>query len=326
MAEQRILLSHGDGGALTRKLIRELFHKHLGNPVLKEEDDAARLKWPVTSLQGDELAFTTDSFVVDPIFFPGGDIGKLAVFGTLNDLWVSGARPLFLSSSFIIEEGTSFDELERITRSMAGAASSQGVLVVAGDTKVVSRGKGDKVFITTSGVGVIPPGRRMPRKAMPRDRVLVSGPIGEHGLVIMAARMGLDPGVLTSDCGPVGPDLERLFESGSSVHMVRDPTRGGLASALKEIAEVSRCDILVYEEQIPVKPEVKEMCDLLGLDVLYLPCEGRAVAVVGQGPLPSGWVEIGEVMDGTGDLLLRTSYGGTRRMGLLEGIPLPRIC
>lgn len=318
----RVLLSHGDGGLLTHRLVEDVFLKHLGNAFTGQMDDSARLPFP----PGAEIAHTTDSFVVDPIFFPGGDIGKLSVFGTLNDLWVSGALPLYLSAGFIIEEGLGFAELEAIVRSMGEALCSCGVSLVAADTKVVPRGKGDKIYINTSGVGVIPPERKMQRKALPGDRVIVSGTIGEHGLTIMALRTNVDPGSLTSDCGPVGPAVDELFRSGVQVHMMRDPTRGGLASVVKEVAELSACDVLIREAHIPIRPEAQELLDLLGLDALYLPCEGRVVAFVRPGPIPEGWSEIGEVREGSGNVILETKYGGHRRLGLLEGAPLPRIC
>ncbi|HHW18409.1 MAG TPA: hydrogenase expression/formation protein HypE [Firmicutes bacterium] len=318
----KIILSHGDGGALTRELFRSTFQKHLGNPFLSEADDSAIL--PLGT--GQEICFTTDSFVIDPLFFPGGDIGKLSVYGTLNDLWVSGAKPLCLSCGFIIEEGLAMATLEKIVRSMADAASSSGVSIVAGDTKVVPRGKGDKVYINTSGIGILQPERRMDRKAYPGDRVLVSGTLAEHGLVIMALRAGLEPGELVSDCGPVGSAVDSLFASGREVHMMRDPTRGGLATVLKEVAEASACNITLYESEIPLKEEARQLLDLLGLDPLYLPCEGRVVAFAAPGPLPDGWTDIGEVGSGDGTVLLKTRYGGHRRLGFLEGMPLPRIC
>jgi len=302
---------------LTRDLVRDLFLPRLGSAELDELDDAALVS---------SLLFTTDSFVVDPIFFPGGDIGKLSVVGTLNDLWVSGAKPLFLSAGFIIEEGTSIDDLATIVESMSAAASEAGVRIVAGDTKVVPRGKGDKVFINTSGVGALREERRGPRRAMPGDRVMVSGTVGEHGLVILSSRLKLPIGSLISDCGPVGPDVDRLFQAGVEVHMMRDPTRGGLASVLKEVAEKSSCDIHLREADVPVRQEVRELADILGVDPFYLPCEGRVVAFAAPGPLPSGWVEIGAVTEGQGDLYLETRYGGHRRLSLFEGSPLPRIC
>lgn len=327
---KRVILSHGDGGSLTRDLIREVFLPALGGAELGEMDDAALVgvlaEAGTSAGRPASLLYTTDSFVVDPPFFPGGDIGKLSVFGTLNDLWVSGARPLALSAGFIIEEGTLFQDLRRIADSMALAASTAGVRVVTADTKVVPKGKGDKVFINTSGIGVLTGGRRMPRKALPGDRVAVSGTIGEHGLVILATRLGLPLGDLMSDCGPVGPAIDRLFDSGVQVHMMRDPTRGGLASVLKEVAEKSAVTVRVREADVPVLPEAGDLADILGIDPMYLPCEGRVVAFVGPGTLPSGWTEIGEVVPGQGEVLLETRYGGTRRLTLFEGTPLPRIC
>ena len=316
-ATPRVLLSHGDGGSRTRDLLKDVFLPRLGNEDLDQLDDAASIG---------PFLFTTDSFVVEPPFFPGGDIGKLAVFGTLNDLWVSGAKPLWLSAAFIIEEGTPIADLARIVDSMAEAASSSGVRIVTGDTKVVPHGKGDGVFINTSGVGAVMDGRRGPRKALPGDMVLVSGPVGEHGLVILASRLGLPLGPLTSDCGPVGPAIDQMFQAGIEVHMMRDPTRGGLASVLKEVAEKSSCDIRVREKDIPVKREARELADVLGVDPLYLPCEGRVVAFASPSSVPPGWTLIGSVEEGPGEVYLETLYGGHRRLQLFEGMPLPRIC
>ena len=313
----RVLLSHGDGGSRTRDLLKEVFLPRFGNPDLDQMDDAARVG---------PFLFTTDSFVVDPPFFPGGDIGKLAVFGTLNDLWVSGAKPICLSAAFIIEEGTPIADLKRIVDSMSEAAFSSGVKIVTGDTKVVPHGKGDGVFINTSGIGALVEERRGPRKALPGDMVLVSGPVGEHGLVILATRLGLPLGSLASDCGPVGPAVDRLFEAGVEVHMMRDPTRGGLASVLKEVAEQSSCDIRVREKDIPVGREAKELADVLGVDPLYLPCEGRVVAFASPSAVPPGWTNVGFVEEGRGEVYLETPYGGHRRLQLFEGMPLPRIC
>ncbi len=322
--KRRVLLSHGDGGTMTSKLISEVFVARLGNPLLSQMDDATCL--PLNRGEQGDLLFTTDSFVVDPMFFPGGDIGKLAVCGTANDLWVAGAVPKFLSAGFIIEEGTFVDDLAKIAGSMARAAASAGIMVVAGDTKVVPKGKGDGVFINTSGIGVLTEPRRMTRRALPGDRVVVSGTIGEHGLVILALRLGIPLGDLASDCGLVGDCVDGLLSCGITVGMMRDPTRGGVASVLKEVAVASRCDVLISQDQVPVKDSVRDIADLLGVDPLYLPCEGRVVAFVGPGEIPSGWTLIGEVRQGQGNVFLQTAYGGVRRLGLFEGMPLPRIC
>lgn len=321
MKYEKVLLSHGDGGVLTRELIADVFMPYLGNKYLDEADDSCRLE----AACGSEVLITTDSFVVEPLFFPGGDIGKLSVFGTLNDLWVSGAKPLYLAASFIIEEGLDMEELTAIVRSMALAASQFSVPVVAGDTKVVPRGAADKLFITTTGVGVLPASRRMIRKALPGDRVLVSGSIGEHGLSVLASRLNIQS-VLASDCGPVGPDVDALFRAGAEVHMIRDPSRGGLATALNEVAQKSGCDIVIDEARVPVSEQARDLCELLGVDIMYMPCEGRAVAFVGEGPVPDGWTEIGRVLGGSGTVLLKTRYGVHKRLVLFEGAPLPRIC
>lgn len=319
--EKRVLLSHGDGGTMTRDLVREVFLPAFASPELGEMDDAAMI-----GATGGPLAYTTDSFVVDPQFFPGGDIGKLSVCGTLNDLWVRGAKPLALSAGFIIEEGLLIRDLERIVGSMSSAARQAGVRVVAADTKVVPKGKGDKVFINTSGVGFLQAGRHMPRKAFPGDRVVVSGTVGQHGLVVLAARLSIPAHGLVSDCGPVGRDVDDLFRSGVEVHMMRDPTRGGLATVLKEVAEKSPATVRVREEDVPVAAEARDLARILGVDPMYLPCEGRVVAFVGPGEIPAGWTEIGDVVPGRGEVLLRTRYGGSRRLTLFEGTPLPRIC
>jgi hydrogenase expression/formation protein HypE len=218
------------------------------------------------------------------------------------------------------------DELDAVVGSMEKAATLANVRVVAADTKVVPKGKADKVFINTSGIGVVQDGRRMPRKALPGDRVAVSGTVGEHGLVILASRLRLPLGPLVSDCGPVGCEIGRLYKCGVEVHMMRDPTRGGLATVLKEVALKSVCDVTVKEDAVPVLPEARVLADILGVDPLYLPCEGRVVAFIGEGSIPAGWTEIGLVTEGHGDVYLETAYGGTHRLGLFEGTPLPRIC
>ncbi len=332
-----IQLGHGSGGNLTNRLVREVFEHTFDNPILDELLDAA-----VLEVGGSKLAFTTDSFVVDPIFFPGGDIGKIAVCGTVNDLAVSGAEPLFLSAGFIIEEGFPIPDLRRIVRSMREAAERAGVWVVTGDTKVVGRGNADKVFINTAGIGLIPEGRRLsPRCMEPGDVVLVSGTVGDHGLAILAQREGLSFSTpVESDCAPLNRIAAAVLEAGGDgVRCMRDPTRGGLATTLNELAGQSRRGILVKEELIPVRREVRGACEMLGIDPLYLANEGKLIAVVApekaervleaMKSLPEGReaVEIGKVLSSDeGLVLLETELGATRILTMLEGEPLPRIC
>ncbi len=328
--KELILLDHGSGGRATHRLIREVFQENfLGRSA--ELLDAALL-----DLQG-PLAFTTDSFVVDPIFFPGGDIGSLAVHGTVNDLAMVGARPRYLACGFILEEGFPLADLRRLVRSMALAAEELGLRIVCGDTKVVPRGKGDKVFITTTGLGEIifsPPPH--PGRIEPGDLILVSGPVGEHGLAVLAAREGLPLQGLSSDSAPVWPQVERLLtELGEEIHALRDPTRGGLATTVNELAQESGTEIELWEKEIPVRPEVQGGCDILGLDPLYLACEGRFVAVVAPQAAekalkllkPEARL-IGEVRNRTTRplVILRTTVGGERLLPVLTGEPLPRIC
>lgn len=336
MSERDIVtLGHGSGGLWTRDLVREVFQKHLGNPYLDALGDSA----VVPGISG-LLAVTTDAFVVSPLFFEGGDIGTLSVFGTVNDLAVAGAVPLHLTAAFVLEEGLAIADLERIAVSMARAARHAGVTVVAGDTKVVERGHGDGVFIVTSGLGRMreeaPPG---PLALRPGDAVLVSGPVGDHGAVIAAHRMGLDlAGGLQSDCGPVTPLVDALYAAGVRPRFLRDPTRGGLATVLAEAAREARLTIHVEEERVPVRDGVAAVCEILGLDPLYLACEGRVVAVVSpedRDAAVSAWEAVtgglarvcGEVGErGPGPVLVRTRLGGLRICDLLASEPLPRIC
>ncbi len=332
-----ILLGHGSGGTLTNQLIKTVFQEALQNPILDEMLDAALL-----DLGQGRVAFTTDSFVVDPIFFPGGDIGKLAVCGTVNDLAVSGAVPLYLSSAFIIEEGFPLADLQRIVASMQAAASAAGVRVVTGDTKVVGRGSADKIFINTAGIGVVPDGRSLsPRRMRPGDLVLVSGSLGDHGLAILAQREGLAFNTpVVSDCTPLNRIASAIIDAGGEgVRCMRDPTRGGLATTLNELAAQSELGILVEETLIPLRREVVGACEMLGLDPLYLANEGKVIAVVAPEaagrvletmrslPEGQGAVVIGRVTESDrGLVLLETELGATRIMTMLEGEPLPRIC
>jgi hydrogenase expression/formation protein HypE len=336
LKEDRITLSHGSGGKATHTLIEAVFLEAFSNPLLAPLEDGA-----VLAANGGRLAFTTDSYVVSPLFFPGGDIGDLAVNGTVNDLAVSGARPLWLSAGFILEEGFPVADLERIVASMAAAAERAGVQVVTGDTKVVQRGKADGCYVNTAGVGVIErPVELGVATARPGDAVLVSGPIGELGITIMLARGELDiEAEVSSDTAPLNGLVERLLDAAPGVRGLRDATRGGVATICNEVARAAGVAVVVDEEAVPVRPEVRGACELLGIDPLYVACEGRLVAVVDgdqvdaalgalrSHPLGGGAAVIGRVRDDPpGLVLLKTSFGGTRIVDLLVGDPLPRIC
>ncbi|GAA0403327.1 hydrogenase expression/formation protein HypE [Acrocarpospora corrugata] len=333
--EELITLAHGAGGKATRTLVEAVFLEAFRNPVLESLDDGAAL-----DVNGSRMVFTTDSFVVSPLFFPGGDIGDLAVNGTVNDLAVCGARPLYLSAAFILEEGFPVADLRRITDSMAAAAARAGVHVVTGDTKVVQRGKGDGCYVTTAGVGVLD--RKItlgPSTVRPGDAVIVSGPIGEHGITIMIARGELDIAAdVTSDTASIHDLVATLLDT-APVRMLRDATRGGVATVLNEIAEAAQLAIMVDEPAIPIRPVVNGACELLGLDPLYVACEGRFVAVVDgahaeaavdalrRHPLGEAAAIVGTVeADPAGLVLLKTVFGGTRIVDVLVGDPLPRIC
>lgn len=334
LREDTITLAHGAGGKATRTLVDAVFREAFGNPLLDRLDDSARF-----AVNGADLAFTTDSYVVSPLFFPGGDIGDLAVNGTVNDLAVSGARPLHLSAGFILEEGFPVADLRRITESMACAADAAGVDIVTGDTKVVERGKADGCYITTAGVGVV---RSAPSGELrPGDAVLVTGPIGEHGVTIMLARGELDiEADLRSDTAPLNCLLAGLADTcPGGVRRMRDATRGGVATVLNELASDAGLAVAVEEDAIPVRPAVRGACELLGIDPMYVACEGRAVAVVAPEhadaalsalrahPLGADAAVIGRVKDDpSGLVLLKTAFGGTRIVDLLVGDPLPRIC
>ena len=336
LKEERITLSHGSGGKATQTLIEAVFLEAFSNPLLAPLEDGA-----VLTAHGGRLAFTTDSYVVSPLFFPGGDIGDLAVNGTVNDLAVSGARPLWLSAGFILEEGFPVADLERIVGSMAAAAERAGVQVVTGDTKVVQRGKADGCYINTAGVGVIErPLELGVATARPGDAVIVSGPIGEHGITVMLARGELDiESEVESDTAPLNGLVERLLDAAPGVRGLRDATRGGVATICNEVARAAGVAVVVDEDSVPVRPDVRGACELLGIDPLYVACEGRLVAVVDgdqvdaamaalrSHPLGEGAAVIGRVRDDPpGLVLLKTSFGGTRIVDLLVGDPLPRIC
>jgi hydrogenase expression/formation protein HypE len=334
--DEQITLSHGAGGKSSHDLVEGLFLRELRNPLLEPLTDSA-----VIGDGGDKLAFTTDSFVVRPLSFPGGDIGELAVNGTVNDLAMAGARPIALSAGFIVEEGLPVADLERIVASMARAAEAAGVQVATGDTKVVERGKADGLYINTSGVGAIEHDLELgPGAIQAGDRVIVSGPIGDHGMAIMIARGELALEVeLESDTAPLNDLVATLLGSTDGVRCLRDPTRGGLATVLAELALSAELGISIDEASLPIRPEVNGACEILGIDPLYVANEGKLLAVVApeaeqaalgalhSHPLGGDAVAIAEVRpDPPGLVLLETSFGGSRVVDMLAGDPLPRIC
>jgi hydrogenase expression/formation protein HypE len=337
-----VLLGHGGGGQMTADLIAGLFLPGFGGEVLGAMEDAATLRLDSgNGVKGPRLAFTTDSFVVRPLFFPGGDIGKLAVHGTVNDLAVSGARPLFLSAAFILEEGLPLDDLRRIVASMRSACAEAGVTLVTGDTKVVDRGKGDGVFITTAGIGLVPEGVKLSiHSARPGDRILLSGTLGDHGIAIMSVREGLDfETALESDSAPLNGLCRAILDACPDTRCMRDPTRGGLSSALNELAGASGVGIRLDEAAIPLRPEVRAACEMLGLDPLYVANEGKLIAVVPAGdadevleamrahPRGRDASIVGTVVsEHRGMVVLRSRVGGERVVTLLSGEQLPRIC
>jgi hydrogenase expression/formation protein HypE len=333
---KQILLGHGSGGKLTADLVRKLFLPAFKNEYLARLDDQA-----VFQLNGTRIAFTTDAFVVTPLFFPGGDIGKLAVNGTVNDLAMSGAKPLYIAASFILEEGLELDELSRIVESMRRAAVEAGVQLVTGDTKVVDRGKGDKIFITTTGLGVLErPVAISADRARPGDKIILSGTIGDHGTAILSRRENLEfEGAIESDSAALHTLVAAMLEATDQIHCLRDPTRGGVATTLNELAAASAVGMEIDEKTIPVKESVKGACEILGLDPLYVANEGKLVALVAadaaekvvrkmrKHPLGLEARIIGEaVAPHPGMVLLKTQIGGKRVLDVLLGEQLPRIC
>ncbi|WP_088226255.1 hydrogenase expression/formation protein HypE [Desulfosporosinus sp. FKB] len=329
---ERIMMAHGSGGRLSHELIRGLFQKYLGNSFLDQMNDA-------TIVPGQEqLAVTTDSFVVSPLFFRGGNIGRLAVCGTVNDLAVSGASPKFLSLALILEEGLPLEELERIIQSVADTAKEAGISIVCGDTKVVERGSADKLFINTTGIGYSNRYFVNPQQIHPGDVILITGTIGDHEIAILSDREGLEfETPVTSDCAPLNGLIDSFFQGG--VKCMRDPTRGGVATTLNELAQQAGVSMLLKEESLPILPGVKGACDMLGLDPLYLANEGKALVIVKPEaaetvlramhahPLGHRAAQIGVVQEGKpGFVLLETPLGGKRIVGMLEGEHLPRIC
>jgi len=335
-AKDTVLLGHGSGGKLSAELITEVFLPRLSNPVLARLDDQA-----IVNINGQRLALTTDSFVVKPLFFPGGDIGSLAVHGTINDLAVGGAVPLFLTAAFILEEGFSIADLRRVVDSMHQAAIAAGVQVVTGDTKVVEKGKGDGLFINTTGIGIVPDGVELSAdRARPGDKVLLSGSIGEHGIAILAQREGLEfETAIRSDSAALHTLVGEMLQTTREIRCMRDPTRGGVSSTLNEIAQQSQVGMELEERSIPVREEVRGACELLGLDPLYVANEGKLIAIVGseaaeqllnvmrRHPLGREARIIGTVkQDHPGLVTMRTPLGTTRIVDMLAGDQLPRIC
>jgi hydrogenase expression/formation protein HypE len=336
VVRDQVLLGHGSGGKLSAELTRDIFLQFFHSPILERLDDQA-----VVEVNGARLAFSTDSFVVKPLFFPGGDIGSLAVHGTVNDLAMGGARPLFLSSAFILEEGLSMETLRRVAESMGRAAEAVGVEIVTGDTKVVEKGSGDGLFVNTTGIGLVPPGVNLsPANVRPGDCILLSGMLGDHGITIMAEREGISfESEIRSDSAPLDGLVRDMLAASPSIRCLRDPTRGGLASTCNEIAGRTRLGIELDEMAIPIRDEVRGACELLGLDPLYVANEGKLVAIVSpeaadpvldamrRHPLGGQACRIGRVTEShPGLVTMRTAFGTSRIVDMLSGDQLPRIC
>jgi hydrogenase expression/formation protein HypE len=334
---EQIVMGHGSGGRMTQELIRKVFHPHFANAALDANNDFAAF----SNTNGKRIALSTDAHIVSPLFFPGGDIGRLAVCGTVNDVAMSGAIPVALTASFIIEEGFRIADLDRIAASMAAAAEEAGVIIAAGDTKVVEKGKADGVFISTSGFGFIPDGIDISGSlARPGDAVIISGTLGDHGMAVLAARgdLGLESQIL-SDVAPLNKLIEEILRAGIEVHVLRDPTRGGLATTLNEIAGQSSVNITLEEMQIPIRPTVASICELLGFDPLYVANEGKMIIITPETnvakvldilhkhPYGKDAVMIGKVNDKPkATVLLKTRIGSTRILDVMAGEMLPRIC
>jgi hydrogenase expression/formation protein HypE len=333
---KEIVLAHGSGGKLSQRLMEEVVLPQFSNDLLAPLHDGA-----LFSVGDARLAFSTDSYVVSPIFFPGGDIGSLAVHGTVNDLSMCGAKPLHLSVGFILEEGLPMEDFRRVVKSMRAAADEAGVTLVTGDTKVVDRGKADRIFINTSGIGVVANGVNIdPKRAQPGDKILLSGAIATHGIAIMSVREGLEfETEIASDSAPLNGLVQAMLATGKDIHVLRDPTRGGVTSALSEITQAAGTGMLLDEARIPILEEVKGACEILGLDPLYVANEGKLLAIVPDDaadavlavmrdhPLGRDAAIIGEVVaDHPGFVLMKTRIGGTRVVDMLSGEQLPRIC
>jgi hydrogenase expression/formation protein HypE len=336
MKSDKILLDHGSGGKISHRLTTEMLLPVFDNPILAELNDGA-----IFELNGNRMAFSTDSYTVDPIFFPGGNIGDLAINGTVNDIAMCGATPLYLSVGLIIEEGFARADLEKIINDMGTAAKKADVTVVTGDTKVVPKGAADRIFINTSGIGLIPPSVNVASlNAKVGDRIILSGTIADHGIAILTSREGLSfKSNLTSDTAPLNHMVKQMFAASNNIHVLRDPTRGGVGTALNEIAEKSQVGIKIYENKIPLKKEVVAACELLGFDPLYLANEGKllsfvapedaaaVLAAIRMNPYGKDAAVIGEVIaDHSGKVFMETRIGGGRLLDMLAGEQLPRIC
>ncbi|MFD1018376.1 hydrogenase expression/formation protein HypE [Thalassobacillus hwangdonensis] len=331
----KVLLSHGDGGRATHQLIKEVFQASFNDVELDKELDAA-----ILDQQGGRMAITTDTFVIRPLFFPGGDIGKLAVTGTINDLAVSGARPAFITVGFILEEGLELDTLKQIVQSMARTAEEAGVRIVAGDTKVVEKGKCDQLYVNTTGIGFCNEYIKLSYQHIKQgDRVIINGGIAEHATSVLAERMDVPlSSNVSSDCRILNGIIDQLLTEFHTIRFMRDPTRGGIATTLKEIAEHAEIDIWLEEESIPILPEVRGTLELMGLEPYYMANEGKVLLIASEEeserivdflkaiPGQENASVIGHVSNGEGSVFLKTSTGGTRILDMLSGEPLPRIC
>jgi len=333
---EKVLLAHGGGGTLSHQLIQKMFFSQFNNPLLNQEHDGA-----IFEIGGTRFAFSTDSYVVQPIFFPGGNIGELAVNGTVNDLSMCGAKPLYLSCGFIIEEGFPMNELWEVVLAMKNAAEKANVQIVTGDTKVVDKGKGDKIFINTAGIGIIQNDVQIsPANCKVEDVILLNGFIADHGIAIMSARENLSfETSIKSDCAPLNSLVEKILAVSKNIHVLRDPTRGGVASALNEIAQKANVGILIEEDKIPIREEVKAACELLGFDPLYIANEGKLLAMVAEEdagkvlnemkkhPYGKDSTIIGKVTaENMKTVIMKTSIGSKRIVDMLSGEQLPRIC
>lgn len=339
--KDRIVMSHGSGGKMTKDLIDSVFAKHFSNSALAKGNDFADLLLP-SDIRHRKLIVSTDAHIVSPIFFPGGDIGRLAVSGTVNDVSMSGGEPLYLTASFIIEEGFPIADLERIAGSMRQTADEAGVMIVAGDTKVTEKGKSDKVFISTTGIGLASSEKEIGGQcAQPGDSVIISGTIGDHGIAVLAARNDLGfRTAIQSDVAPLNKLIKLASESSPDIHVLRDPTRGGLATTLNEIVMQSQVSIQLIENDIPVRPEVRGACEMLGFDPMYVANEGKVIIILPESqalrvlqalkshPLGKDAMIIGQVIQtvGTPRVTMKTFIGGTRIVDMLTGEMLPRIC
>jgi hydrogenase expression/formation protein HypE len=336
MMYDKIILDHGAGGRISHSLIADIILPVFDNPVLSQLDDGA-----ILDIDGTRIAFSTDTFTVDPIFFPGGNIGDLAVNGTVNDIAMCGANPLFLSAGLLIEDGFPMEELKRILRAMGNAADAAGVKIITGDTKVVPKGAADRIFINTSGLGLIPKGVEIScQRAIPGDNIILSGGIAEHGMTILTNRAGMSfESSIVSDTAPLNHMVGRMLSASRDIHVLRDPTRGGVGTTLNEIARSSRVGIVIYEDMIPLNSQVEALCELMGLDPLYIANEGKLVAIVAKDHVKEVLAAmkgdsrgkdatiIGEVVtENPGSVIMKTRIGGTRIVDMLTGEPLPRIC